>query len=105
MRTPGAIKIRGLSLRYRKGLPLALRKVGCDINAGEKVGICGRTGAGKSSLIGALFRLADEQTGAYQRWAVRLRHDNRNVRACAACVCAAAAVLPQTVQVCSFVRI
>jgi ABC-type multidrug transport system fused ATPase/permease subunit len=45
--------------RYRRGLPLALKGITMSIMAGEKVGVCGRTGSGKSSLLGALFRLAE----------------------------------------------
>lgn len=47
--------------RYRPGLPLALDRICCNIQAGEKVGLVGRTGSGKSSLIAALFRLVPWQ--------------------------------------------
>ena len=50
-------------LRYRPGLPPALKAVTWTINAGEKIGICGRTGAGKSSITVAMLRLADELGG------------------------------------------
>ena len=62
--TLGRIDINGLKLAYREGLPNVLRGLSCSIKAGEKIGICGRTGAGKSSLTMALFRLADVQSGA-----------------------------------------
>ena len=39
------------------------KDVSCMINAGEKIGICGRTGAGKSSLTVALFRLIESDQG------------------------------------------
>ncbi|RLN36768.1 hypothetical protein BBO99_00009249, partial [Phytophthora kernoviae] len=55
----GSIRFEGLRMRYRPELPLVLRGVDLDIAAGEKVGICGRTGAGKSSLMVALFRICD----------------------------------------------
>ena len=48
-----------LDLRYRDGLELVLKGVSVDIKDGEKVGIVGRTGAGKSSLTLALFRLVE----------------------------------------------
>jgi ATP-binding cassette subfamily C (CFTR/MRP) protein 3 len=56
----GAVTFEAVSMRYRPGLPLVLRDVSLHIRGGEKVGVCGRTGAGKSSLLIALLRLADE---------------------------------------------
>jgi ABC-type multidrug transport system fused ATPase/permease subunit len=47
----GRISIRNLKLRYRRDLPLALTGLDLDIPAGASVGICGRTGSGKSSLM------------------------------------------------------
>ncbi|POM75559.1 ABC Superfamily [Phytophthora palmivora] len=60
----GAIKFDNLCLKYRPELPLVLRGVTMDINGGEKVGICGRTGAGKSSLMIALFRICEFERGS-----------------------------------------
>eukprot|EP00002_Diphylleia_rotans_P003775 TRINITY_DN1266_c0_g1_i1.p1 TRINITY_DN1266_c0_g1~~TRINITY_DN1266_c0_g1_i1.p1 ORF type:complete len:1203 (-),score=279.41 TRINITY_DN1266_c0_g1_i1:2308-5916(-) len=59
----GTIQLRNLSLRYREGLDLVLNRISCSINAKEKIGICGRTGAGKSSLTLALFRLVEPAEG------------------------------------------
>ncbi|KAF1329529.1 Abc transporter c family member 2, partial [Globisporangium splendens] len=59
----GAIKFDRLCLKYRPELPLVLRGVNMDIQGGEKVGICGRTGAGKSSLMIALFRICEFESG------------------------------------------
>ncbi|KAG8513488.1 LOW QUALITY PROTEIN: Multidrug resistance-associated protein 6, partial [Galemys pyrenaicus] len=59
----GHIEFRGLGLRYRPELPLAVRHVSFEIHAGEKVGIVGRTGAGKSSLAGGLLRLLEAAEG------------------------------------------
>ncbi|ETO75990.1 hypothetical protein F444_08532 [Phytophthora nicotianae P1976] len=59
----GAIRFDHLCLRYRPELPLVLKGVDMDVAAGEKVGICGRTGAGKSSLMVALFRICDFDSG------------------------------------------
>ena len=50
--------------RYRSGLPLVLKNITCTIESGEKIGIVGRTGAGKSSLALALFRII-EATGGH----------------------------------------
>eukprot|EP01062_Namystynia_karyoxenos_P050381 TRINITY_DN3913_c0_g1_i1.p1 TRINITY_DN3913_c0_g1~~TRINITY_DN3913_c0_g1_i1.p1 ORF type:complete len:1383 (+),score=435.91 TRINITY_DN3913_c0_g1_i1:87-4151(+) len=59
----GSISFRAVSLRYRPGLPLALCDVSFDIPGGQRVGIVGRTGAGKSSLFVLLFRLVDPASG------------------------------------------
>lgn len=50
--------------RYREGLDLVLQDVTCKIQPGEKVGIVGRTGAGKSSLTLSLFRLIEAVRGS-----------------------------------------
>lgn len=54
----GHIDFRGVSLTYSPGGETVLKNVNIAIMAQEKVGIVGRSGAGKSSLIAALFRLA-----------------------------------------------
>ncbi|XP_042554357.1 ATP-binding cassette sub-family C member 6 [Dipodomys spectabilis] len=59
----GRIEFRGFGLRHRADLPLAVRGVSLTIEAGEKVGIVGRTGAGKSSLAGGLLRLQEAAEG------------------------------------------
>ncbi|XP_056263511.1 multidrug resistance-associated protein 1 isoform X3 [Pseudoliparis swirei] len=61
--TNGCIDIRGLGLRYRHDLDLAIRNITIKIDQGEKVGIVGRTGAGKSSLTLALFRIIEASEG------------------------------------------
>lgn len=53
----GQISFRSVSMRYRPELPLVLNKVSFDVPAGGRIAVVGRTGAGKSSLIQALFRL------------------------------------------------
>ncbi|XP_063925187.1 probable multidrug resistance-associated protein lethal(2)03659 isoform X2 [Zophobas morio] len=57
----GKIEFNTVSLRYSSQDPWVLKKLTFDIRAKEKVGIVGRTGAGKSSLISVLFRLAPTQ--------------------------------------------
>ncbi|KAH8413308.1 hypothetical protein KR009_009966 [Drosophila setifemur] len=52
----GRVEFKNFQVRYREGLDLVLRGVSFNISGGEKVGIVGRTGAGKSSLTLALFR-------------------------------------------------
>ncbi|XP_008186888.2 probable multidrug resistance-associated protein lethal(2)03659 [Acyrthosiphon pisum] len=54
----GQIIFSKLYLRYDPETPFVLKNITVTIEATEKIGIVGRTGAGKSSLIGALFRLA-----------------------------------------------
>ena len=59
----GTIEFSSVCLRYRPGLPLALEDFSAKIGAGQKCGIVGRTGAGKSTLILALFRLTEPTSG------------------------------------------
>ncbi|XP_016960247.1 ATP-binding cassette sub-family C member 4 [Drosophila biarmipes] len=56
--TRGQVEFRNMSCRYDPNGSPVLKNLNLTIEAGWKVGIVGRTGAGKSSLIGALFRLA-----------------------------------------------
>ncbi|NXK63709.1 MRP1 protein, partial [Sylvietta virens] len=62
--TEGRIEFQNYSLCYRPGLELALRRVSVAINGHEKIGITGRTGAGKSSLAVGLLRLVEAAEGA-----------------------------------------
>ena len=55
----GKIEMKNVSLWHYNGGPLALKNITFKIKAMEKIGIVGRTGAGKSSLIAALMRLAE----------------------------------------------
>ncbi|CAA9999021.1 unnamed protein product [Nesidiocoris tenuis] len=55
----GRIKFDGVSYRYSDESPWILKNLNFMIRPLEKIGIVGRTGAGKSSLIGAIFRLAN----------------------------------------------
>lgn len=59
----GAVSFENYSARYRDGLDLALRDINLKINPREKIGIVGRTGAGKSSLTLGLFRIIEATTG------------------------------------------
>lgn len=61
--TEGKLEFRNVQLRYRKELPPVLNNISFVINSGEHTGIVGRTGAGKSSLIVALFRLVEISAG------------------------------------------
>ncbi|XP_038963052.1 ATP-binding cassette sub-family C member 9 isoform X4 [Rattus norvegicus] len=55
----GEIKIHDLCVRYENNLKPVLKHVKAYIKPGQKVGICGRTGSGKSSLSLAFFRMVD----------------------------------------------
>lgn len=46
-------------MAYRPGLPNVLHGISLHINGGEKIGVVGRTGAGKSSLALCLLRIAE----------------------------------------------
>nr|DBA27410.1 TPA: hypothetical protein GDO54_011565 [Pyxicephalus adspersus] len=59
----GRIEFREAILCYRPGLPNALDGVNFTISPGEKIGIVGRTGSGKSSLFLALFRMIELNSG------------------------------------------
>ncbi|XP_044271387.1 multidrug resistance-associated protein 1 isoform X5 [Tribolium madens] len=59
----GTVQFNKYAVRYRPGLDLVLKGVNFSINGGEKVGIVGRTGAGKSSLTLALFRIIEAAEG------------------------------------------
>ncbi|KAJ5836890.1 hypothetical protein N7447_002916 [Penicillium robsamsonii] len=59
----GAVEFNQYSTRYRPDLDPVLKEVSFSVKAGEKVGIVGRTGAGKSSLALALFRGLEAEAG------------------------------------------
>ena len=59
----GEIAFENYQTRYREGLDLVLKGIDLRIEAGEMIGICGRTGAGKSSLTMALFRIIEASEG------------------------------------------
>ena len=59
----GAIKFEKYGLKYRDELPLVLNELDIKVDAGERIGIVGRTGAGKSSITVGLFRLVEAAVG------------------------------------------
>ncbi|KAF9349243.1 hypothetical protein BGX34_001909 [Mortierella sp. NVP85] len=60
----GTIVFNEYSTRYREGLDLVLKDVTFSIRGGERIGIVGRTGAGKSSVTLALFRIIEAAEGS-----------------------------------------
>nr|XP_025846742.1 multidrug resistance-associated protein 7 isoform X3 [Vulpes vulpes] len=61
--TQGSVEFQDVVLVYRPGLPNALDGVTFRVQPGEKLGIVGRTGSGKSSLLLVLFRLLEPSSG------------------------------------------
>ncbi|XP_046664345.1 multidrug resistance-associated protein 1-like [Homalodisca vitripennis] len=59
----GTVQFKDYQVRYREGLELVLRGISFAVNGGEKIGIVGRTGAGKSSLTLSLFRILEAAGG------------------------------------------
>jgi len=59
----GRVEFRSYGMRYRPDLDLVLKDISMTLNPAEKVGVCGRTGAGKSSLLLALFRIIEPTNG------------------------------------------
>ncbi|RWS24603.1 multidrug resistance protein-like protein, partial [Leptotrombidium deliense] len=59
----GSVEFRNYSTNYRDGMPVVLDNVTFKVKGGEKVGVVGRTGAGKSSLTLALFRIIEAKRG------------------------------------------
>lgn len=55
----GQIEFQGLEMRYSPDLPLVIKGINLTIKPGERIGVVGRTGSGKSSLLLTLFRLVE----------------------------------------------
>ncbi|KAK0642289.1 ABC transporter C family member 10 [Lasiodiplodia hormozganensis] len=60
----GEIVFDNVHMRYRDGLPLVLRGLSMHVLPGERIGVVGRTGAGKSSIMSTLFRLVELSGGS-----------------------------------------
>ncbi|KAL2915593.1 hypothetical protein HK105_204778 [Polyrhizophydium stewartii] len=60
----GEIEFKDVSMRYAPDLPLVLKSVSFSIRDKEKIGVVGRTGSGKSSLMQVLFRMVEPASGA-----------------------------------------
>ncbi|KAJ2524175.1 hypothetical protein GGI11_000998, partial [Coemansia sp. RSA 2049] len=58
----GKIEIRNFNMKYYEDLEYVLKDISLTINSGERIGIVGRTGAGKTSLSRAIFRLVNKKT-------------------------------------------
>lgn len=60
----GEIVFSNVQMRYRPGLPLVLNGLSLHIKPGEHIGVVGRTGAGKSTIMSTLFRLVELSSGS-----------------------------------------
>lgn len=60
---PVQIDFQAVKMRYRPGLPLVLRGLSVRVEPRSRVGVVGRTGAGKSSLVNCMFRLMELDSG------------------------------------------
>jgi ABC-type multidrug transport system fused ATPase/permease subunit len=59
----GEISVEGLALKYAPNLPLVIKDISFNVKPGEKVGVVGRTGAGKSTIITSFFRFIEPEQG------------------------------------------
>lgn len=75
-RLKGKIEFRNLSMAYESGRP-ALEKVSFTLNPGEKIGLVGRTGSGKTTTVSLLTRLYEFQDGEILLDDVPIREFNR----------------------------
>ncbi|KAI8160337.1 ABC transporter atnG [Colletotrichum sp. SAR 10_70] len=64
--SPGAIDFKSIDARYKTDDEIILRELSLSIKPGQKVGICGRTGSGKTSLLLTLLRLLETPSGSVQ---------------------------------------
>jgi len=60
----GKIEFRNMTMKYAPDLPPVLRNINLDIKSFENIGVVGRTGAGKSSIVMTLFRLVEPELGS-----------------------------------------
>ena len=62
----GEVRFRNVSARYRPELPRVLQDLTIDVGAAQKIGVCGRTGSGKSTLMLLLFRILELDEGSIE---------------------------------------
>jgi len=62
----GSVEVKDLAVRYRVSLPSALSGLTLDVVGGQRIGVVGRTGSGKSTFVQALFRLLEAEEGSIE---------------------------------------
>lgn len=62
----GVVRFQNVSARYRPELPRVLHGLSIDVGTAQKVGVCGRTGSGKSTLMLLLFRILELDEGSIE---------------------------------------
>lgn len=62
----GAMKFNNVYMSYQPRLPPVLKDLNIEIGKSEKIGICGRTGAGKSTIMNALYRMCELSSGSIE---------------------------------------
>lgn len=62
----GRIKFNHVFMAYQPTLPPVLKNLNISVGKGEKIGICGRTGAGKSTIMNALYRINELSSGSIE---------------------------------------
>ena len=64
--TEGKLSVKNIYMRYREDRELVLKNLNFEVAAGEKVGVVGRTGAGKSSMGNAITRIVELESGCVE---------------------------------------
>ncbi|BGP58188.1 hypothetical protein JCM8202v2_005849 [Rhodotorula sphaerocarpa] len=62
----GAVEFKNVVMSYRPDLPPVLKGLSLSVKAGEKIGVVGRTGAGKSTIMQTLFRMVEISSGSIE---------------------------------------
>ncbi|GLV33119.1 uncharacterized protein CBL_10466 [Carabus blaptoides fortunei] len=74
----GVISFNNVVMKYREHLPPSLKGISFETRPAEKIGVVGRTGAGKSSLLSSLFRLVELHSGSIVIDIVNIAHISLN---------------------------
>ena len=75
----GAVTLKNLQMRYRSDTPFVLKGLNVKIGKGERVGVVGRTGSGKSSLLLVLMRIVEPYLSEEEEYETPLEIDGIDV--------------------------